>query len=137
MSNSVRPHRWQPTRLPHPWDFPGKNTGVGCHFLLQRMKVKRESEIAQPCPTLRIPMHCSLPGSSVHTLDFPGKSTGVGCHRLLRNITIHFTLFCIPLDKSLTFMYYRKKYGADGIKPSFICSLSFILYICPINNGYD
>ena len=66
MSNSVRPHRWQPTRLPHPWDSPGKNTGVGCHFLLQCRKVKRESEVAQSCPTLREPMDCSLPGSSVH-----------------------------------------------------------------------
>ena len=44
MSNSVRPHGQQPTRLPHPWDSPGKNTGVGCHFLLQSMKVKMESE---------------------------------------------------------------------------------------------
>ena len=50
MSDSVRPHRWQPTRLPHPWDSPGKNTGVGCHFLLQRMKVKNESEVVQSCP---------------------------------------------------------------------------------------
>ena len=50
----------------HPWDFPGKNTGVGCHFLLQCMKVKSESEVALSCPTLRDPMDCSLPGSSVH-----------------------------------------------------------------------
>ena len=49
-----------------PWDSPGKNTGVGCHFLLQCMKVKSESEVAQLCPTLRDPMDCSLPGSSVH-----------------------------------------------------------------------
>ena len=63
---TVRPHRQQPTRLPHPWDFPGKNTGVGCHFLLQSMKVKRESEVAQSFLTLRDPMDCSLPGSSVH-----------------------------------------------------------------------
>ena len=62
----VQPHRRQPTRLPHPWDSPGKNTGVGCHFLLQCMKVKSESEIAQSCPTLRDPMDCSLPGSSIH-----------------------------------------------------------------------
>ena len=62
----MRPHRRQPTRLPHPWDSPGKNTGVGCHFLLQRMKVKSESEIAQSCPTLSDPMDFSLPGSSVH-----------------------------------------------------------------------
>ena len=61
------PHRWQPTRLPCPWDSPGKNTGVGCHFLLQCMKVKSESEVAQSCPW-----------------DFPGKSTGVGCHCLLQ-----------------------------------------------------
>ena len=66
MSDFVRPHRRQPTRLPHPWDSPGKNTGVGCHFLLQYMKVKSESEVAQSCPTLSDPMDCSLPGSSVH-----------------------------------------------------------------------
>ena len=65
MSDSVRPHRRQPTRLPRPWDSPGKNTGVGCHFLLQCMKVKRESEVPQSCPTLRDPMDCSLPGSSM------------------------------------------------------------------------
>ena len=56
----------KPTRLPHPWDSPGKNTGVGCHFLLQCMKVKRESEVTQSCPTLNDPMDCSLPGSSIH-----------------------------------------------------------------------
>ena len=66
MSDSVRPHRRQPTRLPHPWDSPGKNTGVGCHFFLQCVKVKSESEVAQPCPTLSDPMDCSPPGSSVH-----------------------------------------------------------------------
>ena len=66
MSDSVRPHRWQPTRLPHPWDSPGKNTGVGCHFLLQCMKEKSESEVTQSCPTLSDHMDCSLPGSSIH-----------------------------------------------------------------------
>ena len=66
MSDSVRPQRRQPTRLPHPWDSPGKNTGVGCHFLLQCMKVKSQSEGAQSCPTLSDPMDCSLPGSSIH-----------------------------------------------------------------------
>ena len=66
MSDSVRPQRQQPTRLPRPWDSPGKNTGVGCHFLHQCMKVKSESEVAQSCPTLCDPMDCSLPGSSVH-----------------------------------------------------------------------
>ena len=68
MSNSVRPHRWQPTRLPCPWDSPGKNTGVGCHFLLQCMKVKSESEVAQLCPTFSDPMDSSPPGSSVHEI---------------------------------------------------------------------
>ena len=66
MSDSVRPHRRQPTRLSHPWDSPGKNTGVGCHFLLQCLKVKSESEVAQSYPTLSDPMDCSLPGSSIH-----------------------------------------------------------------------
>ena len=68
VSNSVRPHRWQPTRLRHPWDSPGKNTGVGCHFLLQCMKVKSEREVAQSCPTRSDPRDCSLPGSSVHEI---------------------------------------------------------------------
>ena len=66
MSDSVRPHRGQPIRLLRPWDSLGKNTGVGCHFLLQRVKVKIESEVAQSCPTLSDPMDYSLPGSSVH-----------------------------------------------------------------------
>ena len=66
MSDSVRHQRWQPTRLPRPWDSPGKNTGVGCHFLLQCMKVKSKSEVAQSCSTLSDPMDCSLPGSSIH-----------------------------------------------------------------------
>ena len=66
MSDSVWSHRCQPTRLPRPWDSPGKNTGVGCHFLLQCTKVKSESEVAQSCPTLSDPMDCSLTGSSIH-----------------------------------------------------------------------
>ena len=76
MSDSVRPHRWQPTRLAHPWDSPGKNTGVGYHFLFQCMKVKRESQVAQSCPT--------QPTRLLRPWDSPGKSTGVGCHCLLR-----------------------------------------------------
>ena len=63
---TVQPHRRQPTRLPCPWDSPGKNTGVGCHCLLQYMKVKNESEVTQSCPTLSDPMDSSPPGSSVH-----------------------------------------------------------------------
>ena len=68
MSDSVRPHRWQPIRLLHSWDSPGKNTGVGCHFLLQCMKVESEREVTQSCPTLHDPMDCSQPGSSIHRI---------------------------------------------------------------------
>ena len=81
MSDSVRPHRRQPTRLPHPRDSPGKNTGVGCHFLLQCMKVKSESEVAQSCPTLRDPMDCSPPGSPIHGI-FQARVLEWGCHCL-------------------------------------------------------
>ena len=66
MSDSVQPHRQQPTRLPRPWDSSGKNTSVVCSFLLQCMKVKRESEVAQSCLIPSDPMECSLLGSSVH-----------------------------------------------------------------------
>ena len=89
MSDSVRPHRWQPTRLPRPWDSLGKNTGVGCHFLLQCMKVKSESEVAQLCLTLSDPMDCSLPGSSTH---------GIFQARVLEWIAIAFSkilCYCI------------------------------------------
>ena len=82
VSDSVRPHRRQPIRLPHPWDSPGKNTGVGCHFLLQCMKVKSESEVAQSCPTLLNPMDCSLPGSSIH---------GIFQARVLELVAISFS----------------------------------------------
>ena len=66
MSDSVRPQRRQPNRLLCPWASPGKNTGVGCHFLLQCMKVRSESEVAQSCLPLSDPMDCSPPGPSVH-----------------------------------------------------------------------
>ena len=65
-ADSVRPHRRQPIRLLCPWDSPGKNTGVGCHFLLQCMKLKSESEVTQLCPTRSDPMDCSPSGSSIH-----------------------------------------------------------------------
>ena len=87
MSNSVRPHRRQPTRLPRPWDSPGKNTGVGCHFLLQCMKAKGESEVAQSCLNER--PHGLQPTRLLRPWDFPGKSTGVGCLRLLQKKAEH------------------------------------------------
>ena len=93
VSDSVRPHRRQPTRLPRPWDSPGKNTGVGCRFLLQCMKVKSESEVAQSCPTLSDPMDCSLPGSSVQ---------GIFQARVLEWGAIAFSF--LPLD---TAIYYK------------------------------
>ena len=84
VSDSVWPHRQQPTRPRHPWGSPGKNTAVGCHFLLQCLKVKSESEVAQSCLTLWDPMDCSLPGCSVHGI-FQARVLewgGVGCHCL-------------------------------------------------------
>ena len=84
MSDSVRPQRRQPTRLPRPWDSPGKNIGVGCHFLLQCRKVKSESEVTQSCPTLSDPMDCSLSCSSVH---------GIFQARVLEWGTIAFSSF--------------------------------------------
>ena len=83
VSDSVWPQRWQPTRLPHPWDSPGKNAGVGCHCLLQYMKVKSESEVTQLCPTLCDPMDCSVPGSSIH---------GIFQARVLESVAIAFSM---------------------------------------------
>ena len=93
MSKSVRPHRQQPTRLPLPWDSPGKNTGVGCHFLFQCRKVKSESEVAQSCPTLSDPMDCSLPGSSIH---------GICQARVLEWVAIAFSESNAAVYKSIT-----------------------------------
>ena len=104
MSNSVRPHRWQPTRLPRPWDSPGKNTGVGCHFLLQCMKVKSESEVIQSCLTLHDPMDCSLPGSSVH---------GIFQERVLELVAIAFSMLS-PLYFNRTLLH-RSSEGSSLI----------------------
>ena len=84
----MRPHRRQPTRLHRPWDSPGKNTGVGCHFLLQCTKVKRESEVAQSCLTL-CDMHCSLPGSSVHG-NFQARVLEWGAIAFSVNVSYHY-----------------------------------------------
>ena len=87
VSNSSRPQRRQPTRLPCPRDSPGKNAGVGCHVLLQCMKVKSESEVTQSCPTLSDPMELQ-PTSLLRPWDFPGKGSGVGCHCLLQHMKV-------------------------------------------------
>ena len=89
MSDSVRPHRQQPTRLPCPWDSPGMNTGVGCHFLLQCMKVKSESEVAESCPNPSDPMDCSLQVSFVH---------GIFQARVLESVAIAFSKIGIKPD---------------------------------------
>ena len=97
VSNSVRPHRRQTTRLPHPWNSQGKDTGVGCHFLLQCMEVKSESEVAQSCPTLSDPMDYSPSGSSVH---------GILQARVLEWVAIAFsTLPVYPLFYSLEMIF--------------------------------
>ena len=98
----MRPHRRQPTRLPCPWDSPGKDSGVGCHFLLQCMKVKSESEVAQSCPTCSDPMDCSPPDSSVH---------GIFQARILEWGAIAF---------------FEKRAGAYGIRQS-VGNLVFLL----------
>ena len=93
MSDSVRSQRWKPSRLPRPWDSPGENTGMGCHFLLQCLKVKSESEFIQwfiqSCPTLSDPMDCSLPDSSAQ---------GIFQARVLEWVAIAFSIFAHYVD---------------------------------------
>ena len=121
MSASVQPHRCQPTRLPHPWDSSGKNTGVGCHYLLQCMKVKSESEVAQSCPTPSDPMDCSLPGSSAH---------GIFRARVLEWVAIAFSVEC----PSLPFIFYQLPYltekprsnASSSMKPSLMTPSKFL-----------
>ena len=109
MSDSVRPHRRQPTRLPCPWDSLGKS-GVGYHFLLQCMKVKSESEVAQSCPTLRNPMDCSPSGSSVH---------GIFQARVLEWGAITFSASSLELGKGdLAYGFWRLKHWGED---SFYC----------------
>ena len=95
---TLQPHRRQPTRLPHPWDSPGKNTGVGCHFLLQCMKVKSEREVAQSCPTLSDPVDYSPPGSSVHGI-FQARGLEWGAIAFSNGPVcwLHIFAFCIML----------------------------------------
>ena len=134
MSDSVRPHRRQPTRLLRLWDSPGKNTGVGCHFLLQCRKVKSESEVTQSCPTLRDPIDYSLPGSSVHELfqarvlewvasafspckvQAPFKS--LSFHYVPEGVNAHMGHF------SVTLLYCRSPCG--GVAPVNMTSLFFL-----------
>ena len=102
MSDSLWPHRRQLTRLHRPPHSPDKNTGVGCHFLLQCMKVKSECEVPQSCPTLHDPMDFSLQSSSIHGI-FPCKSTGVDFH----------CLFCPRWLSGKEICRRCKRYGFD------------------------
>ena len=99
MSDSVQPHRRQPTRLPRLWDSPGKNTGVGCHFLLQCMKVKSKSEVAQSCPTPSDPMDCSLPGSFIHWI-FQARALEWGAIAFSADVHLN----CAQFEKVLYFL---------------------------------
>ena len=116
----MRPHRRQTTRLPHAWDSPGKNTGVGCHFLLQCMKVKSASEVAQSCPSLRDPMDCGLPGFSTHgifqarvlewgAIAFSKPKSGT-LHQILSRFSLLFVLLCFVLwCHPILSLIFRKK----------------------------
>ena len=105
MSDSVWPHIWQPMRLSRPWDSPGKITGVSCHLLLQCMKVKSESEVAQSSPTLLNPMDCSLPASSVHGI-FQARvlEWGAIAFSEITAKMIYLLLWSFPLTLSCNFI---------------------------------
>ena len=107
----MRPHRQEPNRLLCPWDSPGKNTGVGCHFLLQCMKVKSESEVAQSCPTLSDPMDCSPPGSWVH---------GIFQARVLEWVAIITTLIPQKNLSTVCIFVYVCGYALDILDSFFI-----------------
>ena len=125
MSNSVRPHRRQLTRLPHLWDSPGKNTRVGCHLLLQCMRVKSEREVAQWCQTLRNPMDCSLPGSSVHgilqarVLEWGAIAFSVSPHgeyQITENSVPNIMELALQLTKTRN---YDRTHGSCNVKKIF------------------
>ena len=103
MSDSVQPHRRQPMGLPRPWDSPGKNAGVGCHFLLHCMKVKSESEVAQSCLTLSDPMDCGPPGSSIHGI-FQTRVLEWGAIALEPNKSTYFISTYLGLFKKKQYM---------------------------------
>ena len=115
MSNSVRPHRQQPTRLPHPWDSPGKNTGVGFHFLLQCMKVKSESEVTQSCPTQAPPSMGFSRQESWSGVPLPSPSC------MLRQL--NFPSSTVPTPKFCSFfqLALSTEDGFQARAPSNVC----------------
>ena len=127
----MRPHRRQPTRLPRPWDSPGKNTGVGCHFLLQCRKVKSEIEVAQSCPTFSDPMDCSPPSSSIHGI-FQARVLKWGATAFSQikytYTQIHIGHFKLLIDKGEIPKAARQKDEPEEVKRKQI-TRSFIPYI--------
>ena len=121
------PHRRQPARLPLPWDSPGKNTGGGCHFLLQCMKVKSESEVTQSCPTFSDPMDCSPPGSSVHGI-FQARALEWGA---IAFSEISLVGWC-KAQKVLDALWYW--WAVDSASPFLILHKSKSLWVLPSND---
>ena len=111
---TLQPHRRQPSRLRHPWDSPGKNTGVGCHFLLQCMKVKSESEVTQLCLTLSDPMDHSLPGSSVHGILQARVLEWVAIAFSVCWVTIELRIFTLHIIISFAYTSLLSKVGTVG-----------------------
>ena len=119
MSDSVQPQRRQPSRLPRPWDSPGKNTGVGCHFLLQCMKVKSESEVAHSCPTLSNPMDCSPPGSCVHEAVTTVKSVNLFGGGLVSKLCLTLAIpWTVARQAPLSMGFSRQEYWSGLPFPS-------------------
>ena len=118
MSDSVRPHRWQPTRLPRPWDSSGKNTGVGCHFPLQCMEVKRESEVAQSCLTLATPWTAAYqvpPSMGFSRQEYwSGVPLPSPTRFGLKSSHFHFSLSCIGEGNGNSLQYSCLKNPRDG-----------------------
>ena len=127
------PHRRQPTRPPHPWDSPGKNTGVGCHFLLQGMKVKSQSEVAQSCPTPSDPMDCSLPGSSIYVI-FQARILERGAIAFSRDIHVYVCVYihttvCVPAHECIMCINIQDliiNLTTKSLKVNVLCSLWFV-----------
>ena len=117
MSDSVRAHRQQPTRLPHPWDSPGKITGVGCHFLLQCMKVKSESEVTQSCPTLCDPMDCAFQAP---------PSMGFSRQEYWSGVPLPSPEEISSLSHSIIFLYFFALISEEG----FLISSCYSLELC-------
>ena len=132
MSDSVRPHRQQPTRLSRPQDSPGKNSGVGCHFLLQCMKVKSEREVAQSCPTLSDPIDCSLPGSSLHGI-FQARVLEWGAIAF-SDVSCKFSFFFTLNIFFHTFLACRVSTEKPAVSPmGFLCMLFFYFSLAAFN----